>query len=273
MNQIRINAFEYYKHFYSFIGKGPAIHLNLILTTLFGIFFILSIPICFWYFYGKSFVFYQIIPIGVFEILFIISFAKLTKKRDELILDIDKPCTREDLDRAKRKWLSNNLGIKPQKYLEFSKTILSLMSMESFSRSKTEAIPNGIYRHIYSHESKARITSYLVLLLSLLGLISLKDIDGWQTIYSLFDNDEYVESFFLLISIISILYLIAIGVSIFIRFLGNLGYMFMLLMIDSKQESNIFLHYFLKDIVRMYRLPYLKSNSGMNETLSSEPIK
>lgn len=262
MDQIFEKSFTYYLAFYSYKGKFKKLWFWILLSIVSSVIFIYLTTNTILYVDLKSlggFTFYwELKWVIISELFFILSLDLLRSNRNKIITkdheQYKKPLR---LTMAKRDWIEKSYNKKATDYLTLADQIMKMQSIlkKSNLHNKTENF--SFMRYVYSPESKARITSYFIFMLSIIFLIVLKDAEGLsETLPNIYDSS--FQKLILTIAILSIMFFfILIGIVYFLRVV-ILIILTWWAVIKTKKDSYIFVDIFVRDLIKLQRLPKLK---------------
>lgn len=268
IDQIYEIAFSYYIHFYSYKGKFYKLWPGLLLVASFGIGFVASVIFSF---PGLSkrdpddlTLLWSFKWVLIFEILFLISAAKLKGKRDKLLTnDYSRHSKKYQLILAKRKWIKGVCNKTEVEYLDFIQYIRQLQDASRAPMRQETNWRQILMGYIYNSDAKTRITSYIIFFMSLASLLSIKDSSGLSELLPTFFDSSY-QRFMIFIMVLScVLFLIFIGSIYLIKFAVVAIDTWLSVAGSAKRNSYIFVDIFIEDMASMHRLPKL--------SIASEP--
>jgi len=267
MNQIYEIAFKYYVDFYSYKGKLKNLWFWILLTVISGAlfsYFAISDIMNLKSNTAKGLAFYfEMRWTFIFETIFLLLFCKLDDKKNDLaIKDTSGLPKKRKLALAKKQWINFTCDKIDNEFLGLAESIVKMKDIAIHSCEKSRNKNLGFFRFIYSNDSKARVTSYLIFIFSIFTLAALKDISSLSEVLLVFNNVAY-QKFIILLMITALgFFFIAVGLIYFLRLLCIGIDTAWLVIIRSKSGSYKFVDIFVSDLIKLHRLPNLKANTG-----------
>jgi len=256
MDQFYKIAYEYYFQFYSYSKYYQKLKYEFWGTLIFGVAFIFGIFVFIAetvymkpeYFF-KS---YSIWAVFALEGLFLYLWAKLQRKRTNLVLDNKKYTSAVlALVNKKKKWLKDEVGISDKDYFRYAKEFESMRDMCLRNKNTLEFDPKDLWQRIYDSNSKARILSLVVFLFSIMALVSIKSIPGPEVIFEAFSGLNWYQLLSLVFIYALMLFIVMYGSIYMIRFSSNVLNLITLAIDGDKTRSERIAGFLIRDLVRL----------------------
>lgn len=263
MDQLYEITFSYYLYFFSLRGRLRELKFQIFLITISGLLFIYCLydyitPINNITFNGMITI-WDMKLIFVAEAAFLLSLDTLKEKRTSLVThELSAYTKKNQIIMAKRKWIKDNCDITHEEYFNFVEKIIELNNYnKEFSRN-TKPDEKKLIDYIYSSDSKARITSYIIFMLSMIFILSAKDISSLSEILPYLEDNSYINFIKKLMILATLLFIISIGVIQFTRLLITTLDAGLSRIIKIRKGTDRFINIFILDLIKMHRLPAIK---------------